>query len=305
MMRPVLLWLCLAPVLPASTVQITVAGLGGEPDYEQRFTALAQEAHKLAGGAAAGSSLLTGKDATKAQLKAAIEKAAGSLQAQDALVVLLIGHGTFDGVEYKFNVVGPDVTPADLRAWLDRVPCAQLVVAATSSSGGALAALQKPNRAVVTATRSGNERLAVVFARYWVEALRDPSADADKSNSVSALEAFRFADARVTRYYESQKRVATEHALLEDTGSGDGVRAPSAENGRGLLAGGIQLVRLGALQASLQTPEKQALLAKKETVQQAIDRLKYEKAALPAAEYQSKLRVLLVELAQLEEQLEQ
>ena len=35
---------------------------------------------------------------------------------------MLIGHGTFDGVEYKFNLVGPDITAAELAALCDKFP---------------------------------------------------------------------------------------------------------------------------------------------------------------------------------------
>ena len=45
--------------------------------------------------------------------------------------------------------------------------------------------------AVIAATKSGTEKNATVFARYWVEALQDPTADVDKSESISAMEAFR------------------------------------------------------------------------------------------------------------------
>ncbi len=121
---------------------------------------------------------------------------------------------------------------------------------------------------------------------------------------MSALEAFRYADAKVIKYYESQKRLATEHAVLDDTGTGEGVRAPGPDNGRGLLAARLTLVRHGEAQLALQSPAKQALLTRREQVQQSIDKLKYEKAAMPTAEYQAKLRSLLVDLAKIEEELE-
>ena len=49
---------------------VTVAGLGGEPDYEQRFTALAKDLDKLfkASGSEAHVYTLTGGDATRAHL---------------------------------------------------------------------------------------------------------------------------------------------------------------------------------------------------------------------------------------------
>ena len=64
---------------------------------------------------------------------------------EDDLVLMLIGHGSFDGAEYKFNLVGPDVTAAELAALCDKVPAQrQLIVDTTSASGGAVAALQRP-----------------------------------------------------------------------------------------------------------------------------------------------------------------
>ena len=38
------------------------------------------------------------------------------------------------------------------------------------------------------------EKNATVFGRYWVEALRDPAADVDKNETISALEAFQYAE---------------------------------------------------------------------------------------------------------------
>ena len=40
-----------------------------------------------------------------------------------------------------------------------------------------MAALERPGRAVIAATKSGTEKNATVFARYWVEALEDPAAE--------------------------------------------------------------------------------------------------------------------------------
>jgi hypothetical protein len=219
---------------------------------------------------------------------------------------MLIGLGAYDGVEYKFNIPGADISGAELAALLDRVPAnRQLVVNMTSSSGGSIETLRRPSRVVVSATKSGTEKNATVFARYWAEALRDPAADTDKSESVSALEAFFYAQRKTAESFETQKRLATEHSVLEDTGKGEGERTPSAENGQGKLAAAFPLVRLGANAAAARDPNKRPLLAKKEEIEQAIDRLKYEKAALPAAEYKKQLTVLLLELAKVQEALEQ
>ena len=78
---------------------------------------------------------LTGKDATKAKVTEVLGTVAHQAKAEDDLVLTLIGHGSFDGEEYKFNLVGPDVSAGELAALLDKVPARrQLVVNTTSAS---------------------------------------------------------------------------------------------------------------------------------------------------------------------------
>ena len=116
---------------------------------------------------------------------------------------------------------------------------------------------------MIAATKSGTEKNATVFARYWVEALQDPSADTDKSDSVSAMEAFSYAAQKTAAFYDSQKRLATEHAVFNDTGHGEPVRA--AGDGQGTLLASFTLLRLGADQQAANDPAKRALLEKKES----------------------------------------
>jgi len=306
-MKTLLMALFCAATLPAATFFVTVAGLGGEPDYEQRFASQAQEIEKLlkASGGDSNIQTLYGDKATKAQVQNALAQVAKQAKQSDAFVLMLIGHGSFDGMDYKINLPGPDISAVELGALLDRIPAGrQLVVNMTSASGGSRTALEKPNRAVITATKSGSEKNATVFARYWVEALRDPAADTDKNETVSALEAFIYAEAKTSQFYDTQKRLATEHPILEDTGQGDGARKPSAENGEGLLASQIPLLHIGATQIAANTPEKKALLARREQLEQDIDKLKYQKAALPAETYKQQLGALLLELAKVKADLD-
>jgi hypothetical protein len=288
----------------AASYYVTISGLGGEPDYDQRFKMWADDIDstiKKAGGA----TVSTLVNPTREQVRARFAELAKTAKPDDSLVVMLIGHGSFDGVDYKFNLTGPDITGAELAALMDHVPASrQCVVNMTSTSGGAIATLRRPNRIVITATKAGTEKNATVFGRYWTEALRDPAADTDKNDSISALEAFRYAERKVTDYYETQKRLATEHAMLEDTGKGEGERNPSPENGEGRLAGAFTVVRLGANASAAANPATRALLDKKETLEQSIEKLKYEKAAMPAAQYQRQLTALLLELAKTQEALD-
>jgi hypothetical protein len=224
-------------------------------------------------------------------------------KADDDFALILIGHGSFDGAEYKFNLVGPDVTAAQIAAACDRIAAKrQLVVDTTSASGGALQVLERPGRAVITATKSGTEKNATVFVRYWVEALQDPAADADKSDSISAMEAFTYAAKKTAAFYDSQKRLATEHAVFNDVGRGEAVR--EAGNGQGTLMSTFTLLRLGTSQQAANNPAKRALLQKKEELEQKIDTLKYQKAAMDPDDYKKQLTGALVELAKVQEELD-
>src|SRR5271170_5611299 len=306
-MRPTLLLMLSAALLNAATFFVTVGGLGGEPEYVQRFASQAQEIDKLvrAGNPDAKVQTLYGPQATKSQVQSVLGAIAKEAKPGDAFVLMLIGHGSFDGVDYKMNLPGPDLSAIELAALLDRIPAGrQLVVNMTSASGGSRTALEKPSRAVITATKSGSEKNATIFARYWVEALRDPAADADKNETVSALEAFIYAEQKTSQFYETQKRLATEHPTLEDTGQSDGTRKPSPENGEGLVASHIALLHLGATQVAANTPEKKALLARREELEQQIDTLKYQKAATDPEEYKKQLQALLLDLAKTQAELD-
>jgi hypothetical protein len=303
-MKPLIGLLVTAFSLSATTYYVTVSGLGGEPDYEQRFGMWAKDIDKVL-KAGTDTKVETLVNATREQVRRAFDRIAQEAKPQDAQEVMLIGHGSYDGYEYKINLPGPDLSASELAGLLDRIPATrQLVANMTSCSGGSLEFLRKPNRVVIAATKSGTEKNATVFARYWVEALRDPAADSDKNEVVSALEAFRYADKKTSSFYESQNRLATEHPILEDTGKGEGVRAPSPDNGEGLLASQFPLLRIGTSAAAAQDPAKKELLAKKEELEQQIDKLKYEKASITPDEYKKQLEALLLELARTQEALE-
>src|SRR5207253_6991522 len=134
------------------------------------------------GGGPGGAGLLAhGGAGYGRDLVRTIGEVARSAKADDDFALILIGHGSFDGVGYKFNLVGPDVTAEEIAAMCDHVAARrQLIVDTTSASGGAVQILERPRRAVIAATKSGTEKNATVFARYWVEALEDPAADTDK-----------------------------------------------------------------------------------------------------------------------------
>jgi hypothetical protein len=304
-LAPVVLLAAMGATARAETFYLNVAGLGGEDQYEQRFSGWASDLSKLLKNEpGARVETLSGKDATKANIEAKLRAIATQAKPDDTFILLLMGHGTYDDIDYKFNIPGADISATEIAGLLDKIQAKQAVILATSSSGAAIPILQKAKRVVITATKSGTEKNATIFARFWVEALRDPGADTDKNEVVTVLEAFDYAQAKTKNYFETQKHLATENSLIEDMGKGEGVKAVSPENGEGLLAKRLNVLHLGSVASIVNNPEKQALLKRKDDLETAIDELKYRKAAVESSQYKSQMQQLLLQLAQVQQELD-
>src|SRR5512143_27498 len=136
-MRLLLLGVVCALTMQAATHYITIAGLGGEADFDQRFTGWAQTIDQVLRASRTDAKIdtLTGKDATRDRLREVLATAAQDCGPDDAIVLMIIGHGTFDGEEYKIALPGPDISGSELATLLNRVRAKrQLVVNMTSSS---------------------------------------------------------------------------------------------------------------------------------------------------------------------------
>jgi hypothetical protein len=174
------------------------------------------------------------------------------------------------------------------------------MVNTASASGDFVAALSRKNRVVITATRSGGERNETVFAKYFVEAFASDGADTDKDGTVSLLEAFDYARREVARFYDSERRLQTEHALLDDDGDGQGSLEPDPTLGDGSLARRFVLTnapadrRVAASSDSALAP----LSAEVRKLEQEVATLRSKKDSLPADGYDRELEGLLVRLAQ-------
>lgn len=289
----------------ADSYFVTVAGLGGEPEFEQRFEDWAKSLDKIyRSDPSAKVDTLSGAQATKANIEAKL-RALASTKPDDQVIVTLIGHGTFDDREYKLALPGPDLSATELGQLLDKIPARQLVVDMTTSSGGAIPILEKPKRVVIAATKTGTEKSSVaIFPRYWIEALQDPATDTDKNDTISALEAFKYAQAKVAKFFETENRLATEHSVIEDAGKGEGVKDPGADNGEGLNAARFVLVHLGVASAVAKDPEKQKLVKHLEDLDAQLDQLKYEKASIDPADYRKQLQQLMIDRAQTQQELD-
>ena len=248
-------------------------------------------------------SIVTAK-ATRSELSKVFDRLASRAGVDDVVFVFLLGHGSFDGKEYKFNLVGPDVSGSELKAFLDRFSSQKVVlVCATPCSGILTKILSHKNRIIITATKNEFENNTTIFAQFFVEAFKNKAADTNKNSEVSILEAYSYASQKVDAWYKERKLLATEHPLLEDNGDGAGSSSPSPANGEGLLASKVSLgeavaavARRGG--ASSVSAELSALYSNKQKIEAALQELKYEKSSLSDAKYNKSLESLLVQLAQ-------
>jgi hypothetical protein len=223
------------------------------------------------------------------------------------LWIVLLGHGTFDGREAKFNLHGPDLSASTLSNLLSGFRRPVAIINAASCSAPFIKALARKDRVIVTATRSGSEENYTRFNRYISQAIADPEADLDKDGQTSLLEAFLMASRRVTEFYKSEGRLATEHALLDDNGDGFGVQADWFR--------GIHAVKKAANNAPLdgtrahqwhlvRSQEDQKLSPeqrhKRDALELEIGKLREKKASINEDEYYKQLEALLTKLSEIE-----
>ncbi|MDH3514580.1 MAG: hypothetical protein OEM83_06900, partial [Gammaproteobacteria bacterium] len=214
----------------------------------------------------------------------------------DLVMVLLIGHGTARGNRILFNLPGPDISAGELSTLLDALDGRRVVlVNAASASGPFLQAVSRPGRVVITATASGAENQHPRFGGHFVTAFAAPAADADKDGRVSLLEAFAYTSREVARGYESEKRLRTEHALLDDDGDGVGTRTPGGDDADGRLAARVFLRRTDV--QSPVSPQALALLVEARALVDRIELWKRRKGQMGEPVYEAQLESMLVELA--------
>jgi hypothetical protein len=209
--------------------------------------------------------------------------------------IFFIGHGSFDGKIAKFNLLGPDLAAGDYAQLINNLPARKrVIVNMASASGEFIKPLSGAGNIVITATRSGQEQNATRFAEYFIAAIGNPEADADKNSRVSVLEAFNYASKLTNGFYEQKGRLVTEHSLLDD--NGDGVGHPKAEEGDGALAKTTYFDSLPQQRAGGDA-ELAKLFADRLRLEGEIEQLKARKAQMKEEEYEDALEKLLVELA--------
>ncbi len=232
---------------------------------------------------------------------AAVREALGQVRERqsdvDTLLVVLFGHGTYDGVSAKFNLVGPDLDADEWLALVRGIPGRLVFVHTASASYPFLKALAAPGRVVITATASAGQKYDTVFADAFVAAFSPETADADldKDGRISIWEAFAYASTQTARYYETRGQLPVEKALLDDTGTGTG-RDLLTQGADGLLASRTFL-DADPLTAGTSDPSVTLLIGRRNTLEAELDELKRKKTFMPADDYARELERLVIDIA--------
>ena len=288
---------------------IVVLGAPGTPEYGAQFRQWAKRWIDAAKQGDATSDLVAGNGASSdRQLLTATLAEKATVRTSEPLWLVLIGHGTFDGRTARFNLEGPDITADELKESLKGSVRPIAIINCASCSSPFINALGGPDRTVISSTKDGGEIQFARFGDYISQAVSALEADIDRDGQTSLLEAWLYAARKTAEFYESEGRLATEHALLDDTGDGKGTRSEvfdgtrirdSVENRAeldGRLAARWHLVRSD--DEKRLTPEQRRT---RDELEDQLEQLRSKKDELAESEYLLRLEKILLPLARIYE----
>jgi hypothetical protein len=286
--------MCVSSVFAQQTHLLVITGVPGDEEHAAQFQKWAASfidaAKKKDAVPDANITLLADKRATREAVEKAFSDLAARARPNESVVVLLIGHGSFNGTQAAFNLPGPDLTVPDWARLLGKLSAQRVAfVNTTSSSGAFLPAVAAPGRVVVTATKTGGERNETQFPEHFVDAFTGNGADRDRNGHVSIGEAFEYAKAKVVEAFQQKGNLLTEHATIDDGAGGDSRLAATIFLGTGRAE--------DSLAVDTSDPAMRALVEERAAIEQQIAGLKLKKSSMSEAQYDSEMEALLTSLA--------
>jgi hypothetical protein len=296
-----------APATDTPTV-LVVVGVQGEEEFGNVFASQADAWMEIIRSVGAKGVLIGGPDATTVTDRERLESALATEPrlGRGELWVVLIGHGTFDGKQAKFNLRGPDVTGSDLADWLKPIARPTVVVDTSSASAPFMNKLAGAGRVIITATRSGAEENYTRFGTHFVKALLSKDSDFDKDGQISLLEAFLAGSASLAEFYKTEGRLASEHPLLDDNGDGlgtppdwfRGVRAVKrAQNN--VAPDGNRAMQISLIPSAAEKSLSPEVRAQRDALELKLVELRDNKSRMDEDSYYRELEQLLLQIAAL------
>jgi len=171
--------------------------------------------------------------ATKEAVLAKIAEVRKTVQPEDGLWVICLGHCHHDGRKAWWNLPGPDINAAEFGKLFADLSCREQVFVMTMSlSGYFVAPLSRQGRAVIAATEADAETnettFPAVFAQILAGGLNLADHDVDKDGKLSLFDLYVVVAKEIAQNYASAEQLATEHQQLDDDGDGVGHEPQSA-----------------------------------------------------------------------------
>ncbi len=282
-----------------------IVGAPGEEQYDEVFQTSAARWKTSGTIAGADVNVFNGEPADtgsdRDRLISALTDAASSTA---DLWLVFIGHGTFDNKLAKFNLIGPDISAAELSEWLKPLKRRIVIIQGASASAPFINQLSAPGRVLITATRSGSEQNYTRFGRFAADALASPETDIDQDEQNSALEIFLAAARMTEEWYKTEGRLATEHPLIDDNGDGRGTPADwfnglqvKTQSKDGAIADGVRANQVHLIRSEFETRLTDEQRQWRDEKELELARLRDRKKELKEADYLQELEAILIELA--------
>lgn len=303
--------LCLIPsFVKANTPEhelLLIVGAPGEERFAEGFRSAADAWEKAAESTHA-SITVVGLEESDQQDLSIIEDWVTQLENDTAIPVWIvyIGHGTHTQKNTLLNLRGPDLSATALGEWLDPLERTLIFIHGGSASAPFINRLSKPNRILMTATRSGTELNYARFGERFARVISSREGDANQDGQVSLLEAFVSAAQSVEQFYKDEGRLASEHALIDDNGDSVGtpsdwfrgerlVKQPEGDT----IPDGFrsrQIAFIASEQERLLTPDQRFA---RDRLEAELETLRSKKSAMDENEYYQQLEQVLLKLGEI------
>ena len=235
--------------------------------------------------------------ATRDNVRATLTKLAQDMKREDVVLIILFGHSTFDGVDAKFNLVGPDLEATEWERLVNALPGRVVFVNTTAASAPFMKRLASNGRVVITATDNPAQRYQTVFPEFFSQAFEAADVDLDKDGRVSIWEAFAYASQQVKQYYRQRGQLSVERPVLDDTG--DGVGKESGEPGPDGSIASRTFLDNSDDPGTGTGPALSELINRRNQLEADFDDLKRKRTFMPAGDYEKSRDQLLIEISRI------
>ena len=279
---------------------IVVKGAAGAAEFQEPLNSAADKWQEAAKKGEMKSILIEGENSKKSFLETIKNVKAESAE---PLWIVLLGHGTYLNGMAKMNLTGEDLSAEDLKNSLKDLKREVILINCASASAPFLVELSGPERVIVTATKNQAQIYYTKFNEIMAEAISAKNADFDKEGQTSLLESYLFASHKVKEFYQADKRIQGENALIDDNGDKKGslLEMFSGLNPKksGAKIDGFRAHQLHLIPSDAEKKMNPELQRQRDNLELQLHKLKLKKASMNEELYYKELELILKKLAKI------